>query len=89
MGTRAGFRANPGTARGSNPLMPNRPSTDAPVPPEGGDSGMSLQQVADALGVSRQRAHALEKRALGKLRAALERKGLTFCDLNPDVKDRS
>jgi len=44
-------------------------------------SGMTLEEVAAELGVTRQRVQQIEKKALGKLRRALARQGLRFEDL--------
>jgi len=45
--------------------------------------GASLQEVGDALGITRQRAQQLEKKALDKLLRALRRQGVDKTDL-PD-----
>lgn len=43
--------------------------------------GCTLDEVATALGVSRQRAHQIETRALNKLRAWSQRRGIKAEDL--------
>ena len=44
----------------------------------------TLEQVGEALGVTRERARQIEKIALKKLRANLKRQGLTLDDLIDD-----
>jgi DNA-directed RNA polymerase sigma subunit (sigma70/sigma32) len=41
---------------------------------------MTLGEVAAAMGISRQRVQQIEREALGKIRAALEARGLTLDD---------
>ncbi len=45
---------------------------------------MTLQQIADELGISRQRAHRIEQRALKKARAHMEATGLTLQEILRD-----
>lgn len=45
---------------------------------------MTLQEVADEMGISRQMVHKIEQRALAKCRKALEKKGLTLRDIMSD-----
>lgn len=63
------------------PQKPPKPS----APPEDGarlaPEGLTLAEVADRLGLSRERVRQLEERALRKLRAALEADGLEVADV--------
>ena len=45
---------------------------------------MTLQEIADVLGCSRERVRQIERDALKKLRKALLRRNLTYEDLWPD-----
>jgi len=49
------------------------------------ETASTLAEVADALGLSRQRVQQVEKVALRKLRRALEARGLTLEDFIADV----
>ena len=53
-------------------------SNNTPKPPR---EPMSLQEVADEMGVSRQMIYKIEKRALKKAKAILEARGITISDL--------
>ena len=46
---------------------------------------MTLEEVAEVLGMSRERVRQIEKEALSKLKKAFTSKGLTFEDLMPDA----
>lgn len=52
-------------------------------PPDPRQAVVPLETVAAELGVSHQRVSAIERKALAKLRAELERRGLSFSDLLP------
>lgn len=43
--------------------------------------GMTLEECGEVMGVTRERIRQVEKKALAKLRAALEAEGLTLEDL--------
>ena len=45
---------------------------------------MTLQEVADEMGISKQMVYKIEQRALAKCRKALEEKGLTLRDIMND-----
>jgi DNA-directed RNA polymerase sigma subunit (sigma70/sigma32) len=48
--------------------------------------GMTLEQIAQIFGVSRERIRQIEKKALKKLRVALEQEGMSFADLVPAMR---
>jgi DNA-directed RNA polymerase sigma subunit (sigma70/sigma32) len=48
--------------------------------------GMTLEQIAQIFGVSRERIRQIEKKALRKLRLALEQEGMSFADLVPSMR---
>ncbi len=47
------------------------------------EANCTLEEVADALGVTRQRADQIQRQALAKCRRVLEARGLSLADLMP------
>lgn len=55
--------------------------------PYGGlDMAMTQKEVADALGMPANTVHTIEKRAMEKLRAILQKKNLKMADLLPETE---